>query len=435
MNSLESAWESISNYCQSRVNVVAYNVWLSIIKPISIDGKAATLCVQNSFQKEIIENNYKKLLTEGFTEVMGLDVSINIITEEEKEKSVKEAVPVPKNIIDKDFTFDNYIVGATNRLAHAASLAVANDPGVYNPLFIYGGSGLGKTHLLYAICNHVKKYRPELDITYIKGDEFTNDLVSAIGSGERTLFHKKYRHCHMFLVDDVQFLTGKIQTQVEFFHTFNTLFENNRQIILTSDRPPSEISALDDRLRNRFESGLMADISLPDFELRRAIINDKLKKINFKLDAEICDYIANQLKTDIRQIEGALNKMKAYNNLAGEKPSIAVAQTVIRDVRNSDLPTPITVEKIILEVSRTFNISPEDIRSSKRSQQISIARQTAIYIVREITQMSQALIGKEFGNRDHSSVVYSISQARDHMNMDKNYKSTVLDITKNIKGL
>ena len=433
MYSLETTWESISSYCLERVNPTAFNVWLSIIKPISLDGKIATLHVPNPFQKEIIENNYKKILIEAFAEVIGLDnIIIEIVTDIEPSKT--DASLEEKKEIDNTFTFDNFIVGATNRLAHAASQAVSNEPGVYNPLFIYGGSGLGKTHLLYAICNYIKKTRPNIDVTYVKGDEFTNDLIEAIRSGERKSFHKKYRDCHVFLVDDIQFLAGKVQTQEEFFHTFNTLYENKRQIILTSDRPPSEISTLDDRLRNRFESGLMADVSAPDFELRLAIIKQKSKENNFELDNEISEYIATQLKTDIRQLEGAVKKMRAFYSLAGEKPSLNIAQNVIRDVRNSDLPTPITVEKIILEVSRTFNVSPEDIRSSKRSQQVSIARQTAIYIVREITQLSQSMIGKEFGKRDHSSVVYSLAQARDHMNIDKPYKATVSDIIKNIKG-
>ena len=313
-------------------------------------------------------------------------------------------------------------------------MAVAANPAeAYNPLFIYGASGLGKTHLLHAIRADIHKNRPNYNIIYIKGDEFANGIITAIQDHTTPAFREKYRQADVLLVDDIQFIGGKESTQEEFFHTFNTLYESGKQIVLASDRPPKEIKTLEDRLRTRFEWGLLADIQAPDFETRIAIIRRKAQLLDISIPDDVTEYIANRLKTNIRQLEGAVKKLKAYKLLQGTNPSIVIAQNAIRDILNDNQPVPVTVERIISEVGRTYGITPQDIRSNKRSAQISSARQISIYIVREITQMSMSTIGEEFGGRDHSTIVYAIQQVEKNMRNDQRYKETIEDIIKNIR--
>ena len=436
MESFNEAWDLICDYCKTRITDVAYKTWISRIKPIKIDFSDgdAILMVPNEFHRQTLNRCYLNLLNDAFSEVFGagINFSLTIPGEMDKEKSK----PKDNLAIDSkyDFTFDTYIIGSSNKFAHAAALAVAANPaGAYNPLFIYGNSGLGKTHLLYAICNDLKKNHPEMTSLYIKGDDFTNELIESIRKNTTSEFHNKYRKTDILLVDDIQFITGKDSTQEEFFHTFNTLYEAKKQIVLTSDRPPKEIQTLEDRLRTRFEWGLIADIQPPDFETRIAIIKRKAEQLDIDLPDNVSEYIATKLKTNIRQLEGAVKKMKAYHLLAGEVPSIATAQTAISDILNNDQPPPLTVEKIIDEVARTFNVTAEDIRSSKRSSNISNARQIAIYVVREITQLSMTSIGEEFGGRDHSTIVYAIQQIEKSMKKDSKVKAMVEDTIKNIR--
>ncbi len=337
---------------------------------------------------------------------------------------------------DYEYTFATFIIGPSNKFAHAAALAVAANPAnAYNPLFIYGGSGLGKTHLLYAICAEIRQNKPQMKVIYSKGEEFTNELISAIATERTKDFHDKYRQADILLVDDIQFIGGKESTQEEFFHTFNALYQAGKQIVLTSDRPPKEIKTLEDRLRTRFESGLLADVQPPDFETRIAIIRRKAELLDIAIPDDVAEYISNRLKNNIRQLEGAVKKIKAYKILAGSSPSIVIAQNAIRDILNDSQPISVTVERIINEVSRYFEVTPQDIRSQKRSSQISLARQVAMYVVREVTQMSMSSIGEEFGGKDHSTVVYSIQQCREKMENDSRFKNTVEDIIKNIRNV
>ena len=304
--------------------------------------------------------------------------------------------------------------------------------GYYNPLFIYGGSGLGKTHLLYAICNEIKKNTPDVKIIYTKGEYITNELIEAIQKGQTMEFRAKYRQVDVLLVDDIQFISGKVSTQEEFFHTFDALHQANKQIVLTSDRPPREIATLEDRLRTRFEMGLLADIQPPDLETRIAIIKRKAQLLDFNISDDICEYIANQLKSNVRQLEGAVKRMRAQCLLGGEQPTLLTAQNAIRDIRNDNQPVPITVEKIINEVARTMNVTPEDIRSTKRSSPISQARQVAAYVVRSITGLPMKSIGEEFGTRDHSTIVYAVQKVEARMQKEPSFKGMVNDIIKNI---
>lgn len=286
-----------------------------------------------------------------------------------------------------------------------------------------------------AISNEMKKNNPNLNIIYVTGETFANELIDAIRmKRDTTIFHEKYRNADVLLVDDIQFIAGRESTQEEFFHTFNELYNEGKQIVLTSDKPPKDIKTLEERIRTRFESGLIADVSTPDFETRMAIIRRKAEALNINIPDDVCEFIANRLKTNIRQLEGAVKKMTALRHFAGNTPTMATAQSVIRDILNDDQPVPITVEKIISDVAEIYNVTAEDIRSNKRSSQISLARKVAIYVVREITQMSLVAIGHEFGNRDHSTIVYSINSIEMSIKKDKNLRQVVDDCIKNIKN-
>ena len=436
MESFNEAWELICDFCKSRITDVAYKTWISRIEPIKLDfdNGTAILMVPNEFHRQLLNRSYMNLLNSAFSEIFGAGFDICLTVPDEVNTNNKKNDQNLAIDSEYEFTFDTYIVGSSNKFAHAAALAVAANPaGAYNPLFIYGNSGLGKTHLLYAICNDIKKNRPDMTTLYIKGDDFTNELIDSIRKNTTSEFHQKYRRTDILLVDDIQFIAGKDSTQDEFFHTFNSLYEAKKQIVLTSDRPPKEIQTLEDRLRTRFEWGLIADIQPPDFETRIAIVKRKAESLDIKIPNEVCEYIAKKLKTNIRQLEGAVKKMKAHHLLGGEPMGIHTAQIAISDILNNDQPPPMTVEKIIEEVARTFGVTAADIRSSKRSSTISNARQISMYVVREITQLPLAAIGEEYGGRDHSTIVYALQQVEKNINKDSKLKAMVEDIIKNIR--
>lgn len=438
MESFDDAWGLICEYCKSKITEVAYNTWFTRLKPVSIEFESGISIIEapNEFHKQTLLRCYSDLLREAFASVFGPGMDFRLCVKEELavEMGVAEqASDVERE--DYELSFANFVVGSSNRFAHAASLAVASKPAVlYNPLFIYGNSGLGKTHLLYAISREIKKNFPETSIVYIKGDDFTNEMIDAIKSGTTAIFREKYRHADVLLVDDIQFIAGKDSTQEEFFHTFNSLYEAKKQIILTSDRPPKDISTLEDRLKTRFEWGLTADVQPPDFETRIAIITRKAESISLTIPEQVAEYIANKLKSNIRQLEGAVKKLKAHHLLEGKPMNIATAQAAISDIINNDVPTPVTVEKIIEEVGRTYGVSPEDILSQKRKAAISTARHICMFIVREITDLSMIAIGQTFGGRDHSTVVYALKQVENNLQKDSYAKATVEDIIKNIRN-
>ncbi len=447
MDSFTDLFEVVKNYCREigGVGDVAMKLWINSLEPVEFKNNTAIFMVQSEFQKTITLNNYEKLLLEAFSETLGFDVEIKIIIEDEQTPSEPvdiDAIDIRNSELEQsyeyanyDYTFDTFIVGRSNEFAYAACTAVAKNMNNkdYNPLFIYGPSGLGKTHLLTAIMNEIKKKNPDINIIFVTAETFANELISAIQAKNTAPIREKFRKCDLLLLDDVQFLAGRESTQLEFFHTFNELYQANKQIVLTSDRPPKDIKTLSDRLRNRFESGLIADISIPDFETRIAIINRKAELLDIKIPNDVTEFIANRLKSNIRQLEGAVKKLKALKHLAGSPPSMAMAQSVIRDILNDDQPIPVTVEKIIGEVANIYGVTPDDIRSNKRSSQISTARKVAIYVVREITQMSLVCIGTEFGGRDHSTMVYAINSIEANLSKDAHLKEIVDDIIKNIR--
>ena len=441
MDSFEEIFGLVKDYCKTQMTEVAYNLWIKDIEPVKLTVEKVYLSVNSEFKKNIVSEKYRDLLSNGFENVLGFPVEVSIDYAESAEtKNTAPAAPVLETpaVIEPGeyaYTFDTFIVGSSNKFAHAAAMAVAtHDIRNYNPLFIHGDSGLGKTHLLFAIMNEVKRRRPEAVVAYVKGEEFTNELIAAIRSQTTPEFREKYRKVDYLLVDDIQFIAGRDSTQEEFFHTFNALYESGKQIVLVSDRPPKEIKTLEDRLRNRFEMGLMADIQPADFETRIAIIQRKADLLNMDMPNEVAEYIANNLKSNIRQLEGAVKNIKANSLIYENKPiTIMMAQTAIRDILNDNQPIPVTISKIISEVGRTFNISEQDIKSNKRAANISRARQVAMYVIKDITQMSMAAIGEEFGGRDHSTVVYAISQTEKMMKTDSHLREIIEDITKNVR--
>lgn len=436
MENLNEGWAIICDYLREEKMIVevAFKTWISHIEPIGIDFEngVITLMVPNEFHRQTIINGYLPKLEKAYEAVLGTRFDTVILIPQESEKLLGDETSVDTGY---EFTFDTFIVGSSNKFAHAASMAVAQNPAsAYNPLFLYGNSGLGKTHLLYAIGNEIKKNHPDYTVIYIKGEDFANEIIQSIMNKTTAQFRQKYRQADVLLVDDVQFIGGKDSTQEEFFHTFDALHDAKKQIVLSSDRPPKEIKVLTERLRSRFEMGLLADIQAPDFETRMAIIKRKAEIIGLDISDDLCEYIANKLKTNIRQLEGVVKKLLAKYNLTKEKPNLSIVNEAISEILNDDTPPELTVEKIIDEVCRTFGVSSEDIRSNKsRRANINKPRQIAIYIVRELTTLSMESIGVEFGNRHYSTIVYTVQQVEKEIKKDPYLRETVQDIIKNIR--
>ena len=451
MNSFEEVFEKVKKYCleNDKIPEIGIKTWIDQMKPVSFTPTEAVFTIPTDFQKNIVVSKYVDILKDAFLQILGFNIDLVINVENTESEKIK--VPTDDELEKKhaeleksykfanyDYTFDTFIEGRSNEFALACSKSVAKNCGEksvpdYNPLFIYGPSGMGKTHLITDIANEVRKNHPNFNIVYVTSETFGSDLVNALNTSHISNFQDKYRNADILLIDDVQFFAGKERMQEEFFHTFYKLHQEGKQIVITSDKPPKELLTLEERLRTRFEGGLIADISAPDYETRLAIINRKSELLELKMPSEVAEFMANRLKSNIRQLEGAVVRLKALNHFAGSPITISMAQSVIRDVLTDEQPIPITVEKIISEVSTVYGVSADDIRSNKRSAQISIARKVAIYVVREITQMPLASIGTEFGGRDHSTIVYSVTSISEGMEKDSNLKNLVEDIIKDIK--
>ena len=436
MDSINDVLDAAKAYCREHTAEATYQYYISDIRAVSFENsRTITLEIRNAFIMGIVSDRYTALLQDAFKSVLGFDVELAFVTpkkeEEEPEKPKLDEKLLPSGRYD--FTFENFIKGPSNQFAYAAAQAVAANPsGAYNPLFIYGPSGLGKTHLLNAIQIEIKKNHPDFNIVYVDCEMFTNEIITAVKTATTEQFRQKYRQADVLLIDDIQFLAGKESTQEEFFHTFNTLHNDGRQIVIASDRPAKEIKSLEERLRTRFEWGLTADIQPPDFETRVAIVKRKAELLNLDLPDDVAEYIANHLKQNIRQLEGAVKKLNAYYMLEGIAPCIGVTTTAIKDTLNDSQPIPVTIEKILNEVARTYNVMPADIRGKKRNANVSAARQMTMYIIREVTGMSMEAIGQEF-QRDHSTVVYSIKTMAENITKDQHLKEMCSDIMKNVR--
>lgn len=434
IESLSDIWSAVCDEVRLDINEIAFNVWIKDLHPVSLNNGVLTLSIYSDYKKQIVEANYMHILKNAVKNIMGIDMEIFIVLEDENGALVKDEPASAGGSFESSFTFDNFIVGSSNRFAHAASMAVADNPAlIYNPLVIYGTSGVGKTHLLYAIKNHMAKKLPGKKVVFVRSEDFTIQLINAIHDGGIEDFRLKYRNADVLLMDDVQFIAGKEQTQEEFFNTFNTLFENNKQIVVTMDRPPRDVKTLDERIRSRFESGLFADITPPDFETRVGIIRTKAELLDIKLDENIIYYIAEHIKMNTRQLEGVVKKLQAFIKIQNAVPTISTVQGFIRDIINDNQPEPIKIEKIISEVARTYNVTEGDILSNRRTAELAIARQISMYIARETTELSYKAIGESFG-KDHSTVLYSCRQIEKFMRDNSFERDTINDIIKNLKS-
>ena len=452
MDTFNEVWDVICDYlksknedCKKAISDVAYNAWIKTIEPVGLDFEKSyiVLSVPNKLNKTVIENSYIEILKIASEEVFGkkFDFLIEVAGDDTTKETLQKISRTPEEDTDNsygdEYTFENFVVGKSNDLAYKACVAVAKDPAgleVQNPLFIYGNSGLGKTHLLYAIKNVINKNYPSKKIIYVKGEDFTNELIDSLSKKTADKFRDKYRTVDVLLVDDIQFIAGKEATQEEFFHTFNTLYEAKKQIVFTSDVPPREMKTLEDRLKSRFEWGLLADIQPPDIETRITIINKKAEQLNIEIPYNISELIASKIKTNIRKLEGAVKKLHAKNLLNNEKISVKMAHEVIAELQSEDVAVEITLDTIVEEVARTFNVTPEEIKSSNRRANLSKARQIAIYLVKDITNMSMEQIGNEFNGRHHSTIVYTCQQVEKNMEFDPKVKEMIRDIKKNLQN-
>ncbi len=436
MESVKEMWELVRGQLRAILDETIYDIWFAPLELLSFEGNRVEIAA-SEFRKKIIEQRFSNELKEAFMNVMGFEIEVILVNPENAapvEKKEEEEINDPPAMSLAANTFDSFVVGQSNRFAHAAAQAVASAPGMaYNPLFIHGNSGLGKTHLLCAISNEIKKNNPDADIIFTKGEDFVNLIIDGIHNNKMHEIHQKYRKCDVLLVDDIQFIAGKASTQEEFFHTFNALTQEGKQIVLTSDRSPKDIDVLDDRLRSRFESGLLADIQPPDVETRMAIVQKKAKSLGLELPPEVVSFIAEKIKANIRQLEGAVKKINALVNIERVSVNIAIAQSAIKDILTDSRPVSVIVNRIISETARTYGVPEEDIISKKKDAKTARARHVAIYTVRENTDLTQKEISSFFGGRDRTTILHSIESMTAEVERDPTVRKTIEAIMKNAK--
>ena len=419
MNLIYEKWEEILEYMRNDLDMttVSFDTWIKPLKIYNTQGNILRVLVHMDGAEEYLEKKYKVYLQAAVIDVIQEKYDIEFVTKQQIESesfAKKESSSLMNETIERanlnpKYTFDTFVVGSNNKFAHAASLAVADKPGtIYNPLFLYGGVGLGKTHLMHSIAHSILKNDKTKKVLYVTSEVFTNELIDAIRNNNNTTineFREKYRNIDVLLIDDVQFIIGKESTQEEFFHTFNTLHGANKQIIISSDRPPKDIETLESRLRSRFEWGLIADISAPDYETRMAILRKKEETDGYKIDDEVIQFIASNVKSNIRELEGALNKLVAYSNLEKKEINVSLAEEVLRDILLPNEKREITPDLIIQTVAEHFGITMTDIAGTKRNNEIVVPRQNAMYLSRKMTDASLKNIGNLLGKRDHTTII------------------------------
>ena len=447
MESLQEILDLVFEKLQESMNPTAYAAWIKGIEPLKMEGSTVYLQVQTQFKRDQIIGRYLDLIATSFEEVVGFPVEVVIQykysdSASSSAKPAAESFPhrytpeeMEKNSAggDYDYTFSTFIVGPSNKFAHAASLAVATNPaGAYNPLFIWGGSGLGKTHLLGAIQFEIHKNFPDYNIVYVDGEKFTNEIISAIHDNTTAEFHNKYRAADVLLVDDIQFIAGKESTQEEFFHTFNSLYSANKQIIISSDKPPKDMEILDERFRSRFEWGLIVDITLPDYETRMAILHKKEDMDGYNVSEDVIKYIANNIKSNIRELEGAFNKVVAYAKLEKKEVTLELAEQALKDIVAPNENKQITADYIISMVAEHFNVSTADLCGNKRSSKIVMPRQVAMYLCREILAIPLKNVGQYLGNRDHTTVMHGVEKIEKELQNNEQLQNTIDTLKKKI---
>ena len=445
LEEIRLVWDIVYESFSDSMSTSTRELWFKDLTVESYEDGVITMGIKSEIKHKTLTEKYRGELSRRFSDELGFDVLVNVIftgipldreeakrkimekvsmgdpswrlEEERKQREKEKEAAASRNEhhlgstmppFNFEYTFDNFIVGSSNKFAHAACVAVANMPAKnYNPLFIYGPSGIGKTHLLYAITNHLRQKNPNVKVIYIKGEDFTNQMIDCLSRQAMPEFREKYRDCDVLLIDDIQFIAGKVSTQEEFFHTFNALYEGRKQIILTSDRPPREIKSLEDRLVTRFEWGLTADIQVPDLELRIAIIKKKAEQVEIELPEDVLTFLAENLRSNIRQIEGAVKKLGARVFLSGERIDMDLARGCINELLGGAEPTSVTVEKIFSSVYQKYGVKKEELLSSKRSKEVAFVRHLTIFLIREVTEMSLPNIAKIF-NRDHTTIINSL---------------------------
>ena len=443
---LNELWGKTLNIIKGEMSEVSFNTWIKSCEPISISLNTIKISVPNSFTQDILEKRYKDLLANSIQAICSklYNIEFLIATDlQPDEQTIKIENKRKQNVItvndemtttlNPKYTFDSFVIGNSNRFAHAASLAVAESPAkAYNPLFIYGGVGLGKTHLMHAIGHYILQNNPNSKVVYVSSEKFTNELINSIKDDKNEEFRQKYRNVDILLIDDIQFIGGKERTQEEFFHTFNALHDANKQIILSSDRPPKEIPTLEDRLRSRFEWGLIADIQIPDFETRMAILKKKAEVENLNVPNEVMVYIATKIKSNIRELEGALIRIVAYSSLTNRQITVELATEALKDIISKKQGKNITISIIQDVVSSYFDLRVEELKSQRRTRNVSNPRQIAMYLSRKLTDMSLPKIGEEFGGRDHSTVIHAYEKISDNLKTDESLQHTIADIIKKL---
>lgn len=446
MTSLSDIYKRVVDNCVKEYDVseTARDIWLDPLEPVRMDGNTFILATDLEFKRDTLNTLYVPYIEEQLKVILGVPVKAEIIVDSSisankpsisklmNTDTVNDIIENRNNLIT--YTFDNFIVGPSNNLAFVAAKAVAKkEHDKFNPLFIYGESGLGKTHLLSAIQYEMQQNFPGINIIYIPAETFANEFIHSISTNNVEEFDEKYRSADALFIDDIQFIAGKEQTEEKFFHIFNELFNQNKVIVLTSDRPAKEIKSISDRLRTRFSSGLIADVKAPEYETRLAIIQKKAKLLDLNISDDVVVYIAEKLKSNIREIEGVVKKLSGLYAVSRTKPTIPMAEIAIKEIVTEHQPIPVTIEKIINEVGKIYNIDPDEMRSQRRTANISQARKVAIYVIQNVTGQPYETIGQEFNGRDHATVVYAIKSVREEMERDSTFRSVVEDIIKNIK--
>jgi len=445
MENIEELWAATLSNIEQKISKPSFDTWLKNTKARVISEDWIVIDVPNEFARDWLEGHYTTLISNILYELTGAELNVKFVTPNmevpeliQQEKAEESEIITDETnfstMLNPKYTFETFVIGAGNRFAHAASLAVAEAPAkAYNPLFIYGGVGLGKTHLMHAIGHYVQETNPDANVLYLTSEKFTNEFIHAIMENKATDFRSIYRNVDVLLIDDIQFLAGKEQTQEEFFHTFNALHEDNKQIIISSDRPPKEIPTLEDRLRSRFEWGLITDITPPDLETRIAILSKKAKAEGLEIPNEVMLYIANQIDTNIRELEGALTRVIAYSTLVNADVDTPLAVEALRDIIPNRQPKKVTVQSIQELISKEYNIRLEDFAARKRTHSIAFPRQIAMYLSRRLTGLSLPKIGEEFGGRDHTTVMHAFNKIEELIETDQEFSNTIKTIIEKLK--
>jgi chromosomal replication initiator protein len=447
VENISDLWNNALANIEKKISKPSFETWLKSTKAHSLQGDTLTVTAPNEFARDWLEERYSQLIAGILYDITGEELGVKFIIPQ-NQNEVEDEIPIPqkRNIKDDDhqelplnmlnpkYTFDTFVIGSGNRFAHAASLAVAEAPAkAYNPLFIYGGVGLGKTHLMHAIGHYVQDHNPSAKVVYLSSEKFTNEFINSIRDNKAVDFRNKYRNVDVLLIDDIQFLAGKEQTQEEFFHTFNTLHEESKQIVISSDRPPKEIPTLEDRLRSRFEWGLITDITPPDLETRIAILRKKAKAEGLDIPNEVMLYIANQIDSNIRELEGALIRVVAYSSLINKDINADLAAEALKDIIPSSKPRVITIHEIQRVVGEHFNVKLEDFKAKKRTKSVAFPRQIAMYLSRELTDFSLPKIGEEFGGRDHTTVIHAHEKISKLIQTDAQFQKQLNEINELLK--